>query len=177
MASHLVSSSFSALGSISVFWKCTIFQMPSRLTIVNEALDFAAATHGKWGSVRRSEMHGRDGDRHGGCDRSDRRGFDARRGLRRHALVDRNVAFVHGSFPAPIMAHHVDPLHVLCVQVVHRFHVMPIPGIRELVHECPHCRFISGTECRRCVSRCRIPCDCILTGQLKPASALKQFDS
>ena len=51
MVSHLVSSSFSALGSINVFWKCTIFQMPSRLTIVNEALVFAAAAHGKWGSV------------------------------------------------------------------------------------------------------------------------------
>src|SRR5579862_8528450 len=50
VASNLVSSSFSALGSITVFWKCTIFQMPSRLTIVNEALDFAAVTHGKCGS-------------------------------------------------------------------------------------------------------------------------------
>ena len=35
------------------------------------------------------------------------------------------------------MAHNVYPLHVLCVQVVHRFHVMTIPGVRELVHEAP----------------------------------------
>jgi hypothetical protein len=32
VASHLVSSSFSTLGSITVFWKCAIFQMPSCLT-------------------------------------------------------------------------------------------------------------------------------------------------
>src|SRR5664279_1421837 len=50
VASHLVSSSSSALGSITVFWKCAIFQMPSRLTIVNEALVLAATTHEKWGS-------------------------------------------------------------------------------------------------------------------------------
>jgi hypothetical protein len=47
VASHLVSSSSSALGSITVFWNCAIFQMPPRLTIVNEALVFAATTHVK----------------------------------------------------------------------------------------------------------------------------------
>ena len=51
MVSHLGTSSFSAFGSINVFWKCTIFQMPSRLTIVKEALVFAPTAHGKWGSV------------------------------------------------------------------------------------------------------------------------------
>jgi len=50
VASHLVSSSFSALGSINVFWKCTIFQMPFLLTIVNEPLVFAAGIHEKRGS-------------------------------------------------------------------------------------------------------------------------------
>ena len=29
-----------------------------------------------------------------------------------------------------VAAHHVYPLDVLCVQVVHRFHVMPIPAVR-----------------------------------------------
>ena len=46
VTSNLGRSSFSALGSITVFWKCAIFQMPSRLTIVNEALVFAAVNHG-----------------------------------------------------------------------------------------------------------------------------------
>jgi len=45
VASHLGISSFSVLGSITVFWKCAIFQMPSRLTIVKEALVLAAAIH------------------------------------------------------------------------------------------------------------------------------------
>jgi hypothetical protein len=50
VASHLGKSSFSALGSITVFWKCAIFQMPSRFTIVNEPLVFAAPIHEKRGS-------------------------------------------------------------------------------------------------------------------------------
>lgn len=66
---------------------------------------------------------------------SDGRGFDAHAGPRRHALVNCNVALVHGSLSAPIVPHHIYPLHVLCVQFAHRFHIMPIPGVRELVHE------------------------------------------
>jgi len=42
VASHLGTSSFSVLWSITVFWKCAIFQMPSRLTIVKEARVFTA---------------------------------------------------------------------------------------------------------------------------------------
>lgn len=82
----------------------------------------------------RSEMHGRNGHRDGGRDRSNCRGFDAHALLRKHTLVNRSVALVHGLLSAPIMARHVDPLYVLCVQFVHRFHVMPIPGVRELVY-------------------------------------------
>jgi hypothetical protein len=36
-----------------VFWKCAIFQMPSRLTILNEALVFAATITGLC-----SDLHG-----------------------------------------------------------------------------------------------------------------------
>ena len=75
------------------------------------------------------------------------------------------------AFPTPIMAHHVDPLHVVCVQFVHRFHVVPIPGVRELVHERPDGRFIIGDERSRCRTSLQNPVPCILTGQSLQASA------
>jgi hypothetical protein len=59
--------------------------------------------------------------------------------------MNRVVALVTAAFPRQSNARHVDPFRVLGPTRA-SFHVMAIPGVGELGHDCPHRRFIIDTE-------------------------------
>jgi hypothetical protein len=66
-----------------------------------------------------------------------------------HAFVNRGVSLANRLLAAPVLAHHVHPFHVVRVQVVHCFHVVTVPRVREPIHQSLYGSFVIGAKGRR----------------------------